>query len=201
MATWSSSLTRLKQTPYSVSGIQEYSDAQGRMVALEPSNISVSPSPYNHVFITLNTAATSTGDASMFGDDAVVFGANQDYQLGNGKKTHLPAPQPVTPVEKPAQAVRVDGADVDASITQGVKKVSGCGGSWVTPLDFVKLTESLCLSGRTTQVASGPQSRLQVYRNTVDAHDLAGNMVKKNVKVQQVLYAGHNASAMYWRVV
>jgi hypothetical protein len=58
------------------------------MEAILPHDISISPT--GHVLLTLDTLASSTTD--LGGRDLVVWGSNQDYQLGIGKRGSVASP-------------------------------------------------------------------------------------------------------------
>ncbi|KAJ6547379.1 RCC1 BLIP-II [Mycena capillaripes] len=68
-----------------LSGLTEYNDATQRLQCILPRSISISPS--GHVLATL--------DPSSGGRDLHTWGRNQDYELGNGKKTGTASPMPV----------------------------------------------------------------------------------------------------------
>ncbi|KAI0086302.1 regulator of chromosome condensation 1/beta-lactamase-inhibitor protein II [Irpex rosettiformis] len=72
-----------------VSGLLEYSELAHNLQPIYPHDISVSPT--GHVLLTLDTLARSGPGGA--GRDLLVWGANQEYQLGNGKRGSLAAPQ------------------------------------------------------------------------------------------------------------
>jgi hypothetical protein len=51
------------------------------------------------------------------------------------------------------------------------------------------------------QLTPMPHSRLQLHTGRGDAYDLNGKLLKRNVKAEQVMYAGYNSSASYWRAL
>ncbi|THH01701.1 hypothetical protein EW026_g1034 [Hermanssonia centrifuga] len=71
-----------------VSGLLEYSERSNNMQPIYPHNISVSPT--GHVLLTLDTLARA-GPGGV-GRDLLVWGANQEYQLGNGKRGSIASP-------------------------------------------------------------------------------------------------------------
>ncbi|KAJ6623449.1 regulator of chromosome condensation 1/beta-lactamase-inhibitor protein II [Mycena sp. CBHHK59/15] len=73
--------TRVKM----LSGLFEHNEATQRLQSIRPQSISISPT--GHVLATLNP--------SSGGCDLHVWGRNQDYELGNGKKTSVSSPMPV----------------------------------------------------------------------------------------------------------
>ncbi|KAJ7285663.1 regulator of chromosome condensation 1/beta-lactamase-inhibitor protein II [Mycena rebaudengoi] len=68
-----------------ISGVVEYNEATQRLQCVLPHSISISRS--GHVLATLNPLSG--------GRDLYAWGRNQDYEVGNGKKTSVPAPIPV----------------------------------------------------------------------------------------------------------
>ncbi|EIW60539.1 RCC1/BLIP-II [Trametes versicolor FP-101664 SS1] len=71
-----------------VSGLYEYSERTQNLQAIAPERISISPT--GHVLLTLDTRKHSGPGGG--GKDVVVWGANFEYQLGNGKRGSLPTP-------------------------------------------------------------------------------------------------------------
>ncbi|KAI9064249.1 RCC1/BLIP-II [Trametes sanguinea] len=71
-----------------VSGLFEYSEATKNMQAIVPEAISISPT--GHVLLTLDTRKHAGPGGG--GKDVVAWGANFDYQLGNGKRGSVPTP-------------------------------------------------------------------------------------------------------------
>lgn len=85
----------------SVSGLQEYSEKLQSFIPLEIKNVSVSPSTSAQIFATLHTVMHSDAQGVLdgkYGNDVMAFGANQDYQLGNGKRSNLAVPQHLPPL-------------------------------------------------------------------------------------------------------
>ncbi len=64
------------------------SERSNNMQPIYPHNISVSPT--GHVLLTLDTLARA-GPGGV-GRDLLVWGANQEYQLGNGKRGSIASP-------------------------------------------------------------------------------------------------------------
>ncbi|KIP09277.1 hypothetical protein PHLGIDRAFT_23026 [Phlebiopsis gigantea 11061_1 CR5-6] len=71
-----------------VSGLLEYSEDTHTMRAIHPHAVAVAPT--GHVLLTLDTLRE--GGPGGAGRDLLVWGANQDFQLGNGKRGSLAAP-------------------------------------------------------------------------------------------------------------
>ncbi|KAF4615364.1 hypothetical protein D9613_003265 [Agrocybe pediades] len=70
-----------------VSGLVQYSDKLKRLEPITPEEIEISPT--GHVLLALNSSAESGG---VGGRDLMVWGRNQDSELGNGKKGSLAVP-------------------------------------------------------------------------------------------------------------
>lgn len=68
-----------------IGNLSEYSDATQNMVPIVPRSASVSQT--GHVLLTLDTS-----DGGRAGCDLLAWGKNQDYELGNGKKSSVPVP-------------------------------------------------------------------------------------------------------------
>ncbi|KAH8107169.1 RCC1/BLIP-II [Cristinia sonorae] len=71
-----------------VSGLLEYSEKHNNLQPIYPHDISISPT--GHVLLTLDTLTRSGPGGG--GRDLLVWGANQEYQLGNGKRGSLATP-------------------------------------------------------------------------------------------------------------
>jgi len=72
----------------SVSGLLEYSEEEQKLQPIVPHAVSVSPT--GHVLLTLETQARAGPGGG--GRDLLVWGANQQYELGNGKRASLAVP-------------------------------------------------------------------------------------------------------------
>ncbi|KZT44140.1 RCC1/BLIP-II protein [Sistotremastrum suecicum HHB10207 ss-3] len=92
-----------------VSGVQEFHEQDQTLRPLEIYNISTSDT--GHTLLTLDTAAR-TGPGANAGRDLVAWGLNQDYQLGNGKRSSLPTPIYLTNDEGNRVALQVKEAPV-----------------------------------------------------------------------------------------
>ncbi|KAI0736633.1 RCC1/BLIP-II [Fomitopsis betulina] len=71
-----------------VSGLLEYSEKQNNLQPIMPHDISVSPT--GHVLLTLDTLAH--GGPGAAGRDLLSWGANYEYQLGNGRRGSSASP-------------------------------------------------------------------------------------------------------------
>ncbi|KAK7693272.1 hypothetical protein QCA50_002839 [Cerrena zonata] len=78
-----------------VSGLLEYSESTNNLQPIQPYSISVSPT--GHVLLTLDTLSRSGPGAG--GRDLLVWGANFEYQLGNGKRGSSATPRNLESLE------------------------------------------------------------------------------------------------------
>ncbi|KAI0933928.1 hypothetical protein AcW1_005616 [Taiwanofungus camphoratus] len=74
-----------------VSGLLEYSEKHNNLQPIMPRDISVSPA--GHVLLTLDTLEHAGPGAG--GRDVLAWGANYEYQLGNGRRGSLATPAPL----------------------------------------------------------------------------------------------------------
>ncbi|OBZ75617.1 Protein FMP25, mitochondrial [Grifola frondosa] len=79
-----------------ISGLLEYSEVAKNLQAIMPQDISISPT--GHILVTLDTMRLA-GPGGV-GRDVVAWGANYDYQLGNGKRGSVAIPTTVNTVER-----------------------------------------------------------------------------------------------------
>jgi alpha-tubulin suppressor-like RCC1 family protein len=70
-----------------ISGVLEYDETTRQLEPLRPDTISVSPN--SHVFVTLSPRHHHSQES---GHDLLAFGANTEYQLGNGKRGSVAVP-------------------------------------------------------------------------------------------------------------
>ncbi|GAA5928668.1 hypothetical protein JCM1841_002960 [Sporobolomyces salmonicolor] len=153
----------------SVSGLSEWNETSGRV---EPIGIKDVQAGETHVAIVLDNAVTQPSGAK-FGRDVLVFGHNEFYQLGTGKRSNLALPQHLPPLPYPgldkpptaAAALLDDGEKVEAGV-----------GSSGTPSPM-------------------PHKRLQL------APDLRTRQLGRQIRVEEAITAGDGGTAVYWRIV
>ncbi len=56
---------------------------------------------------------------------------------------------------------------------------------------------TVCMS----QLSPMPHSRLQLHETKANAYDLEGKLIKRGVKVEEVVVAGYNASVLYNKII
>ena len=57
----------------------------------------------------------------------------------------------------------------------------------------------MCVDGR--QLSPMPHSRLQFHTSKANAYDLDGRLIKRNVKCEETIVAGWNASVLYNKII
>lgn len=92
------------------------------------------------------------------------------------------------------------GANVDYNLGTGKRS------NVAVPQHLSPLAGKIDAESREASMTAGtltpmPHSRLQLHTGQGDAYDLDGRLLKRNVKAAQVMYAGYNASASYWRAI
>ncbi|CDZ97626.1 FOG: RCC1 domain [Phaffia rhodozyma] len=156
-----------------VSGLIEYSELENKQVPLSIHNVSTSKS--GHTAVSLNTSPLADKDGGFaYGRDVMIWGYNASYQLGTGKRSNLAIPQHISPLP----------SNVSSSpFSLGSK-------------------ESLISSGTASPM---PHSRLQLGERVIpsgELRDLQGRKVGGGKKmVEQVVHAGYESSAVYWKLV
>ncbi|KKA26987.1 hypothetical protein TD95_000523 [Thielaviopsis punctulata] len=101
-----------------LSGLTEYSDAAGGIVPITASQMSIG---------TTHAAAVLQGAAAPDkGHDVVVWGGNEHFQLGTGKRTNLNAPTNIPPTDVPEDVVLLENQRMQVAprrtVTVGGKK-------------------------------------------------------------------------------
>jgi hypothetical protein len=93
------------------------SEKEQGMIPLAVTSLSIAPSPATHVFAVLDTLRSADPrlvSKGLFGKDVLVWGGNQDNQLGNGKRSALATPTNLPPIVPHA----TDGADGETNATR-----------------------------------------------------------------------------------
>nr|XP_018264786.1 uncharacterized protein I303_02965 [Kwoniella dejecticola CBS 10117]OBR86944.1 hypothetical protein I303_02965 [Kwoniella dejecticola CBS 10117] len=158
-----------------ISGLQEYSEKAKTFLPIGIHNLSISPSLNTHVYATLDTVTLADEKGvkeGRYGKDVMAWGANVDYQIGNGKRSSTAIPQHLPPI----------GSKINV-----IDALSG------SP----KEEESLS-SGTQSPM---PHSRLQLHIRKANAYDLYGKLIKRKVKCEETMVAGYNASVLYNKII
>lgn len=139
----------------SISGLTEYSESAGALRAIPIKDLSISST---HTAVVLENAVNDMVGSQVinnFGNDVYLFGHNDNYQLGTGKRSNLSIPQHVSPLpyaalvpkdvkaKKAAAEVREEGKLESGSLThmphnrlqlaprkKGVEERIVCGCEW-----------------------------------------------------------------------
>ncbi|WWC68571.1 uncharacterized protein I206_102501 [Kwoniella pini CBS 10737] len=158
-----------------ISGLQEYSEKAKTFLPIGIHNLSISPSLNTHVYATLDTVTLADEKGvkeGRYGKDVMAWGANVDYQIGNGKRSSTAIPQHLPPI----------GGKINV-----IEALSG------TPKEEENLS-----SGTQSPM---PHSRLQLHVRKANAYDLNGKLIKRKVKCEETMVAGHNASVLYNKII
>ncbi|OCF31640.1 hypothetical protein I316_06645 [Kwoniella heveanensis BCC8398] len=162
-----------------ISGLQEYSEKAKTFLPIGIHNLAISSSPNTHVYATLDTVTLADAKGvkeGIYGKDVMAWGANVDYQIGNGKRSSTAIPQHLPPIGPKA---------IDAL---SISPQSGVAGA----------AEAQLSSGTQSPM---PHSRLQLHIKKANAYDPLGNLISRRVKCEETLVAGWNASALYNKII
>ncbi|KAK6907421.1 hypothetical protein I203_101415 [Kwoniella mangroviensis CBS 8507] len=164
-----------------ISGLQEYSEKAQTFLPIGIHNLSISPSSNTHVYATLDTVTLADAKGvqeGKYGKDVMAWGANVDYQIGNGKRSSTAIPQHLPPL--------------------GGKPSTAPSGGLIDALSGEPKEEESLSSGTQSPM---PHSRLQLHIKKANAYDLNGNLIKRKVKCEETMVAGYNASVMYNKII
>jgi len=81
-----------------VSGLQEYSEVKQAIQPIPVHSVSIAST---HTAVVLSNAVHDAVTKQSFGNDVFVFGHNDNYQLGTGKRSNLNIPQHLQPLPYP----------------------------------------------------------------------------------------------------
>ena len=84
-----------------VSGLQEYNETEQTVQPIPVHSLSISST---HAAVVLSNAVQDLVSKQAFGNDVFVFGHNDNYQLGTGKRSNLSIPQHLPPLPYPVSA-------------------------------------------------------------------------------------------------
>ncbi|KAK8861634.1 hypothetical protein IAR55_002457 [Kwoniella newhampshirensis] len=157
-----------------ISGLQEYSEKLNTFLPIGIHSLSISPSTNTHVYATLDTVTLADQKGvkdGIYGKDVMAWGANVDYQIGNGKRSSTAIPQHLPPIGlKAIDALSIEPAFAEAALSSGTQ----------SPM---------------------PHSRLQLHAKKADAYDLRGKLIRRKVKCEETIVAGYNASVLYNKIL
>ncbi|GAA5879892.1 hypothetical protein JCM3774_002272 [Rhodotorula dairenensis] len=152
-----------------VSGLHEWNEATKKVESVGIKDIQAGE---GHVAVVLDNAVKNP-DGSSFGRDVFVWGYNEHYQLGTGKRSNLPTPQHLAPLPYP--------------------RVLPGSGSGLVPTLTTKQEETMS-SGTTSPM---PHKRMQL------SPAVPSNVTKlrRGAVVEEAICAGDGGTGVYWRLV
>ncbi|POY70625.1 hypothetical protein BMF94_6403 [Rhodotorula taiwanensis] len=156
-----------------VSGLREWNETTGKVESVGIKDVQAGD---GHVAVVLDNAVKNP-DGTTFGRDVFVWGYNEHYQLGTGKRSNLPTPQHLAPLPYP----RLIESQVAAA---GSKPVA------VT----VSKQEETISSGTTSPM---PHKRMQLSP-AVPSH---ATKLPRGAVVEEAICAGDGGSGVYWRII
>ncbi|BGP37720.1 hypothetical protein JCM10449v2_001637 [Rhodotorula kratochvilovae] len=154
----------------SVSGLREWSEKTGKVEFVGIKDVQAGE---GHVAVVLDNAVQH-GDGSAFGRDVFVWGYNEHYQLGTGRRSNLPTPQHLAPLPYPGSSpTAIAAAPAPATVEGGLT------------------------SGTTSPM---PHKRMQLSPS-LPAPSLKDARLPRGTIVEEAIVAGDGGSGVYWRVV
>ncbi|KAK4688431.1 hypothetical protein P7C73_g1683, partial [Tremellales sp. Uapishka_1] len=156
-----------------VSGLQEFSEKANQFLPLDIHTVSVSPSPNAHVYAVLDTVSQA--------DEAGVLAGRygKDVMVWGGN----------------AEFQLGNGKRSSLAIPQHLPPLIP---KAIDALSTLPSSESSLSSGTSSPM---PHSRLQLHQSKTNAYDLEGKLIKRNVKVEETVVAGWNASVLYNKII
>ncbi|ORX33250.1 regulator of chromosome condensation 1/beta-lactamase-inhibitor protein II [Kockovaella imperatae] len=154
-----------------VSGLQEYSEKTKSFVPVEIHSISAAPSSAAHVFAVLDTVAQADKDGLQKG----LYGRDVMVWGGNGDYQ-------LGNGKRSSLAVPQHLLPIIPRLLSGTAAVTA---------------ESGLSSGTLSPM---PHSRLQLHDGKANAYDPEGKLLKRNVKYEETVVAGWNASVLYNKI-
>ncbi|GAA6000811.1 uncharacterized protein JCM10292_006439 [Rhodotorula paludigena] len=155
-----------------VSGLREWNEETGKVESVGIKDIQAGD---GHVAVVLDNAVKHA-DGSAYGRDVFVWGYNEHYQLGTGKRSNLPTPQHLAPLPYSGASPTA----LAAALPDGPAKA-----------------ESTLSSGTTSPM---PHKRMQLSP-ALPVPSLAGVKLPRGAVVEEAIVAGDGGSGVYFRVV
>ncbi|GAA5966806.1 hypothetical protein JCM8115_002277 [Rhodotorula mucilaginosa] len=154
-----------------VSGLREWNEATHKVESVGIKDIQAGE---GHVAVVLDNAVKNP-DGTNFGRDVFVWGYNEHYQLGTGKRSNLPTPQHLAPLPYP-RLVESPQAALSGAVPTSSKQ------------------EETMSSGTTSPM---PHKRMQLS----PAVPSAVTKLPRGAVVEEAICAGDGGTGVYWRVV
>ncbi|GAA6056491.1 hypothetical protein JCM3770_007028 [Rhodotorula araucariae] len=156
----------------SVSGLREWNEKTGKVEFVGIKDVQAGE---GHVAVVLDNAVQH-GDGSAFGRDVFVWGYNEHYQLGTGRRSNLPTPQHLAPLPYPGSSPTA---------------VAAAQAPTPTP------AEGALTSGTASPM---PHNRMQLSPS-LPAPSLKDARLPRGTIVEEAIVAGDGGSGVYWRIV
>ncbi|BGO89335.1 hypothetical protein NBRC10512_001742 [Rhodotorula toruloides] len=157
-----------------VSGLREWNDRTNKVEFVGIKDVQAGE---GHVAVVLDNAV-SHADGSSYGRDVFVWGYNEHYQLGTGKRSNLPTPQHLSPLPYPGASPTVIAA---ASDKESHESSLSSGTTSPMPHKRMQLSPSL-----PTPTHPPPPTYSRLPRGAI---------------VEEAITAGDGGSGVYWRVL
>ncbi|GEM09427.1 mitochondrial protein [Rhodotorula toruloides] len=157
-----------------VSGLREWSDRTNKVEFVGIKDVQAGE---GHVAVVLDNAV-SHADGSSYGRDVFVWGYNEHYQLGTGKRSNLPTPQHLRPLPYPGASPTVMAA---ASDNHSHESSLSSGTTSPMPHKRMQLSPSL-----PTPTHPPPPTYSRLPRGAI---------------VEEAITAGDGGSGVYWRIL
>ncbi|GAA5890927.1 hypothetical protein JCM8208_003099 [Rhodotorula glutinis] len=154
-----------------VSGLREWNEQTGKVEFVGIKDVQAGE---GHVAVVLDNAVKHD-DGSAFGRDVFVWGYNEFYQLGTGRRSNLPTPQHLAPLPYPGAAPTAIAAAPEAPVSP----------------------EGSLSSGTTSPM---PHKRMQLSPS-LPAPSFKDAKLPRGTVVEEAIVAGDGGSGVFWRVV
>ncbi|GAA5978594.1 hypothetical protein JCM10908_004416 [Rhodotorula pacifica] len=156
-----------------VSGLREWNETTKKVESVGIKDVQAGD---GHVAVVLDNAVKNP-DGSIFGRDVFVWGYNEHYQLGTGKRSNLPTPQHLAPLPYPR-------------LVESPQATLSTGGAAAV----VSKQEETISSGTTSPM---PHKRMQL------SPAVPSNVTKlpRGAVVEEAICAGDGGTGVYWRIV
>ncbi|GAA5917678.1 hypothetical protein JCM6882_008321 [Rhodosporidiobolus microsporus] len=151
-----------------VSGLSEWNEQARRVESIKIRDVQAGD---GHVVVVLDNAVSHPSGVT-FGRDVLVWGHNEHYQLGTGKRSNLPIPQHLAPLPYGASQQGQAGAPAESAISSGT--------SSPMPHNRMQLAATLPIA----------PSLLAQNRG-----------LGRKSRVEEAITAGDGGTGVYWRVV
>ncbi|GAA5840388.1 hypothetical protein JCM11251_006546 [Rhodosporidiobolus azoricus] len=151
-----------------ISGLTEWNESAGRVESIKIRDVQAGD---GHVAVVLDNAVSHASGVS-FGRDVFVWGHNEHYQLGTGKRSNLAIPQHLAPLPYTAPRKEEQPATTESVISSGT----------TSPMPHNRLQLSPTISVSPTLLA-------------------LNRGLNRKSRIEEAIVAGDGGSGVYWRVL